>query len=259
MLPVLFSIGPIKIYTFGVFLVLSFFWGSFLLWRLIKLTAYKEEVIFDGVFISLAVALFFARLFYVLAHFSEFGFSFLRFILINGYPGLSIYGGILGATLAIVLFFRIKKIKVFAAIDYFISPLFVALAIGFLGKFFSYYQSNSTLFQSFLFFLLSFFSYRILFLIRQEKLFSGFNFLFFINTFSFSRLFFEKGLIQKILLLLFLTTLIFFLYYFRTALLAKINNLIKIIKSYGKKIFKKRTGAYRSATSSKKERSGTKD
>ncbi|PIZ68201.1 hypothetical protein COY13_01625, partial [Candidatus Roizmanbacteria bacterium CG_4_10_14_0_2_um_filter_36_35] len=62
MLPVLLDLKFIKIYTFGVFLMLGFLWASFVLWRNIRLTSHKEEEIFDGLFLSLLGGLFFGRL-----------------------------------------------------------------------------------------------------------------------------------------------------------------------------------------------------
>jgi prolipoprotein diacylglyceryltransferase len=65
MLPILLDLKIFKIYTFGVFLVLAFFWGSFLIWKLIRLTSMKEEEVFDGLFWGLFGGLFLSRLFYV--------------------------------------------------------------------------------------------------------------------------------------------------------------------------------------------------
>lgn len=137
MLPVLVNLPFIKIYTFGVFLLLAFFWGSFMLWKHILLTSHKEEDIFDGMFIALVAGLFTSRLVYVITHFNDFGFNILRFILINGYPGLSLYGFLLGAVIALYLFFSYKKIKFAEAIDYFVPAAFIALGFGKIGAFFA--------------------------------------------------------------------------------------------------------------------------
>ena len=126
MLPILLDLKFIKIYTFGVFLVLAFFWGSYLLWRLVRLTSFKEEDVFDGLFWSLAGGLFFGRLTYVILNFKEFGFSPLKFILINGYPGLSLYGALFGGFLVISLHFLSKKIKLREVVDYYICLLYTS-------------------------------------------------------------------------------------------------------------------------------------
>jgi len=280
MLPVLLNLGFIKIYTFGVFLVLAFFWGSFLLWRLIRLTSFKEEEIFDGLFWSLAGGLFFGRLVYVILNFKEFGFSLLKFILINGYPGLSLYGAILGGALTISLYFLSKKIKFREAIDYYVPALFLALAFGKLGSFFSGTEVGTktkfllavkyvgfdglrhmpAFYEALAFFLAAFLAYRLIFIIRREKLSTGFNGFFFIWYFSLVYLVFDKLKFAHLYLgkrsfnelvsaILFLTATIYSLYYFRTVIIRSstmiINYLFNHVKKTSQNLYlfaKKKTG-----------------
>jgi len=261
MLPILFSIGPVKIYTFGVFLVLAFFWGSFLLWKLIRLTAFKEEDVFDGLFLSLGFSLLFGRFFYVILNFSDFGFDILKFILINGYPGFSLYGVLLGGFLGLFIFCFFKKIKFFSFIDYFIPPLFLALAFGKLGSFFSGAEIGiktnfflavkyvgfdglrhlTSFYESLFFFLGSYFSYKILFLIRKGKFFSGFLFYLFVWYFSLVYFFFDSMKENRLFFfgfsfnmivsqLILLTTTVFFLYYFRNQLFLILRHYVRFFK-----------------------------
>ncbi|MBI1862506.1 prolipoprotein diacylglyceryl transferase [Candidatus Microgenomates bacterium] len=188
MLPVLVNLPFLKIYTFGVFLLLAFFWGSFMLWKYVLLTAYKEEDIFDSLFVSLIVGLFTSRLVYAMTHFKEFGFNVLRFILINGYPGLSLYGFLAGVTLALYLYFQYKKIKFREAIDYFIPAGFIALGFGKMGAFFAAVEVGTKttiplamkyfgaaglrhltpLYESVFFFAGAFAAYKIVFAVRRN-------------------------------------------------------------------------------------------
>ena len=137
MLPVLVNLGFIKIYTFGVFLVLGFFWAIFLLWKNIRLTAFKEEDVFDGLFLSMFGAIFFGRLIYVFLNFKDFGFNLLKYILINGYPGISLYGSIFGGFLVLYLLTNSRKLNFNDLIDYLISPIFIGMVFGKIGAFFS--------------------------------------------------------------------------------------------------------------------------
>lgn len=137
MIPVLIHFGFVKIYTMGVFLVLAFLAAAFVFWKNLKLTSYKEEEIFDGLFISILGGLFGARLVYVLLNFDQFGFSILRFLLINGYPGLSIFGALVGSFITMVIFARPRKISVLDLAEYIVSPLFLALSISKVGSFLS--------------------------------------------------------------------------------------------------------------------------
>ncbi|MFS8158690.1 MAG: prolipoprotein diacylglyceryl transferase family protein, partial [Candidatus Roizmanbacteria bacterium] len=137
MIPVLFNAPFLKIYTFGFFLVLAFYWGLFWFWRVIKLTSYKEETMFDGVFVSLLGALISSRLFYTLVNFDQFGTNILKYILVNGYPGGSLYGFILGFFLTFYLFCKVEKISFDHAVDYIVSPLLLSFGIVKIGAFFS--------------------------------------------------------------------------------------------------------------------------
>jgi len=249
MLPVLLSFGPVKIYTFGVFLVLSFFWASFLLWRLIRLTSFKEEDVFDGLFWSLAGGIFLGRLIYVILNFNQFGFNILKFILINGYPGFSIFGVIFGGLLTLLLFCYHKKIKYKELIDYFIPSIFLAFGLGKLGGFFSgeeigtvtkfllriRYVGNDGLrhltsfYECLLFLAGAFLAYKIIFLIRKEKLNQGMNLYFFLWYFSLVYFVFDKlkgyhlyflsySFNWGVSLIIVLILSFYFLYYFRNSI-----------------------------------------
>ncbi|MBI4226044.1 prolipoprotein diacylglyceryl transferase [Candidatus Roizmanbacteria bacterium] len=253
MLPVLLDLKFIKIYTFGVFLVLAFFWGSFILWKNIRLTPQKEDEIFDGLFFSLIGSLFFARFFYVILNFNKFGFNILKFILINGFPGLSLYGSLFGGILSLYIFFLVKKIDFVEVVDYFITPLFIVLAFGKLGSFFSGSEVGvktnfflsikyvgydglrhlTPLYEAIFFCLGAYISYRLLFEVRKQKITRGFVFYFFCWYFALTYFLFDKIKTNSLYLipiksgqtslsfnfmlsvLILLTFSFYFLYYFR--------------------------------------------
>lgn len=258
MLPVFLDLKVIRIYTFGVFLVLAFFWASFLLWKNFLLTTHKEEDVFDGLFISLAVGIFVSRLVFVALHFGDFGFSVSKFILINGYPGLSLYGFIAGVLLGLYLFFLSRKVKFREVVDYFTPSAFLALAIGQIGSFFSGSTAEATntklfllsfipVYKALLFFLGAFLTYKILFAIRREKYFKSFNLIFFVWYYSLVESVFElvMGGKNAIIglnfntvtpLVLLLTTTFYFLYYFRSVVFRQFVAIRKQgVKKNGKK------------------------
>jgi phosphatidylglycerol---prolipoprotein diacylglyceryl transferase len=269
MLPVLLDLKFIKIYTFGIFLVLAFFWGSFSLWKNIRLTSHKEEEIFDGVFTSLLGGLFFSRFIYVLFNFKDFGFNFLKFILINGYPGLSLYGFIIGGIFSLYLYLSGKKIKFDSIIDYFISSFFLALAFGKLGSFFSGvevgtktkfflsvkylgydgYRHITPFYEALLFFLAASISQKLIFEIRKEKYSHGFIFKFFIwvlalanyafDQFKANKLFFlGRNFDKDVSFFLLLTFSLYFIYYFRSFIGKGFKSFINYLKKHGQKIIK---------------------
>lgn len=230
MFPILFVSGVLKIYTLGFFLVLALFFGLFWLWKMIKLTSYKEEDVFDMFFISLLGSIFFARLVYVLASFDKFRFDLLKFILINGYPGLSLFGALYGGMLVLFLYVLRKKITFLDIADYFVSPVFLALGIGKIGSFLSGEESLVALVESVLFFALAYAGYTIVRAIRRGKFTTGTAFYFFLLTFSFTNLlldnlklnhlyFLRFSLNVAVSVVVFIGTAGYFIYYFRHEIL----------------------------------------
>lgn len=260
MLPVLLNLGFIKIYTFGVFLVLAFFWSMFLFWKNTRLTSHKEEEVFDGLFIALFAGLFVGRLVYVALHLKTFGFDFFKFILINGYPGLSVYGTLIGGVIAFVIFCNIKRIHFTDIIDYIVPPLLIALGIGKLGSFFSGVEVGAktkfpvalryvnfdgprhltALYEAVIFFIAAYFAYRMLFAIRRDKLSKGTTFFFLGWVFSLVYFIMDPLKTNRVLVLgqstnwiisavLLLTFTLYFLYHLRTRFF---NGLSKITNSH---------------------------
>ncbi|MDO8497302.1 MAG: prolipoprotein diacylglyceryl transferase [bacterium] len=269
MLPVLLDLKVIKIYTFGVFLVLSLFWGAFLLWRNVRLTQYKEEDIFDSMIVSLIGGMFVGRLVYVLLNWSSFGFDILKFILINGYPGFSFYGCIAGGMLFLGIYFSFKKIKFNEIIDYLVTPLFVALGISKIGAFFAGtevgtktkfpialkyvgfdgFRHLTPLYEGILFFLGAFISYKIMFAIRRDKYKKGFLFQFFFWYLALVYFLFDpiksyhvmvlnQSFNRMVSLIILLTFSFYFLYYFRSLFTSGLGSFINLLSKYGKGTYK---------------------
>lgn len=253
MLPVLLDLQVIKIYTQGVFLVLAFFWGMFFLWKNILLTSYKEEDIFDALFVSLLGGLFFGRLLHVILHFDTFGFDILKFILMNGYPGLSFIGGIVGGFVTLYLYLTAHKMKFSKVMDYAAAPILLALGIGKIGAFFagSEIGTKTTFFlavkytnfdglrhltpfyEGILLLIGSFIAYKLLFSIRRGILEDGFNFVFTVGYLSFVYLVFDIIKLDRVMVfgysfnmmvsaIMLLTVTLYVLYYFRAAMSEKI-------------------------------------
>ncbi len=261
MLPVLLNFGFLKIYTYGVFLVLGFFWAIFLLWKNIRLTSFKEEDVFDGLFLSMFGSLFFGRLVYVALNFRDFGFSILKFLLINGYPGLSLYGCLFGGLLVLYFYTNSKKLNFNDLIDYLVTPVFISLVFSKIGAFFSGVEVGTktnfllkikyvgfdgarhlvALYEGLFLIIGLSLAYQILFEIRKEKYYKGFLLKFFLWFFALTtvlfdnirdnRLYFQGLSLDFLVSLIILLTISFhFVYYFR-------NGILSFIKYYGQKIF----------------------
>ncbi len=278
MLPILTHIAGLKFYTFGAFLVLAFFWSTFLLWKNIRLTSYREEDIFDGLFWSLVGGLFISRLIYVVLNFSKFGLNILKFILINGYPGMSLYGFLLGFCLSLLFFCMSRKIVIRQIVDYFVAPASVALGFGKIGSFFAgseigivtkfplhvLYQGVTghrhitALYEAAIFFVLAYLVSRILFAVRRGRFFDGFGFYFFVWTFALITLLSDFIKAQHLLIFgfsfnmlvsafLLLTFSLYFLYYFRNLIGDRFARIGSLLFRHGRK---NKTGVHKKAAES---------
>lgn len=113
--PVLFKILSFPIHSYGFMLALSFFFGIWLSSYRAKKRGLNPEIVADVGFWVILAAIIGARLYYVFLHFDEFQGNLLS--IINpfqggtvGIGGLVMYGGFIGAIIAGVLYFNLKKI-----------------------------------------------------------------------------------------------------------------------------------------------------
>lgn len=109
MLPLLFTVGPFTVYTFGFLLGIGFFFASFIIWRRLRELGLREEKIIDGIIFCALLGLFFSRVFFIIHHFQDFGALLSRWILLRRYPGISFWGGIGGFFLGLFLFCHFQK------------------------------------------------------------------------------------------------------------------------------------------------------
>lgn len=109
MLPILFSIGPVTIYSLAFFLAAGFLTSSFILWRRLKDLGLKEEKILDLVVVMTLVSLLMARIFFVLQNLRYFGLFTSRWFLPGRYPGFSFWGTLIGIFLSLTWFIKKEK------------------------------------------------------------------------------------------------------------------------------------------------------
>lgn len=139
MLPVLFKVGSITIYTYGIFVALALFWFLYIAWRHVRITKHKEEEVFDRVFLGMLAGLFFGRLFYMLFHLDViFKKGIIAFFAFHLYPGIHGFSVILFMGAAIILLLaREKKYSGTEILAYLTPALFVFLAILSVGGLFA--------------------------------------------------------------------------------------------------------------------------
>lgn len=135
MFPILIKLGIFELSSYGVFLALAILSGSFVVWRNIRNYGFSDDKIFDHLVITVTSALVGARIFFAVIHPQVFSLSYLRIFLIWQFPGLALWGGVLGVILAFGLFTATQKIPYLYYFDaYGLSLPLVAMCIS-LGVF----------------------------------------------------------------------------------------------------------------------------
>lgn len=114
--PVLFSIGPLHVFSYGVLMAMGFFLGMFFVKReFVKLGIHKDVAV-DFAMTVLIWGVIGARLFYVFSNLNWFLENPLDiFMIYRG--GLIYYGGLIFACLAAIIFLKIKKLNLGLVLD----------------------------------------------------------------------------------------------------------------------------------------------
>jgi phosphatidylglycerol:prolipoprotein diacylglycerol transferase len=140
MYPVLFSAGPIKIYSFGVFALLAVIVGAFVIWRegrQAKPEKFDEEKLLDFLLYVGIFGLLGARIYYLVLHFEDFGLNPFYWILIFHFPGLSFIGAIIGGLVGAFIFAKRTGWSFFQIGDFLVLGASLGEAIGRIGAFLS--------------------------------------------------------------------------------------------------------------------------
>lgn len=135
MYPILFSIGPVQIFSFSVFLILSWCVFSFLFWKKLRAqAALMEERIFDLMFYSTLGAAVAARVGFVLTHGSLFADNMLKIVALWIQPGLSFFSGLVAFVLILLYLSRAYKTRVGLVLDVLAVSLPWAFVVGKIGS-----------------------------------------------------------------------------------------------------------------------------
>jgi phosphatidylglycerol:prolipoprotein diacylglycerol transferase len=129
--PVLFEIGPIKIYSFGLMMGISFIVANYLLVQEFKRRRIPEEMAGTITLIALVAGVLGSKLFSIFENWDRFvadpaGEFFSA-------AGLTVYGGIILATLGIWYYVRKKRVPFLRVADAAAPTVILAYGIGRIG------------------------------------------------------------------------------------------------------------------------------
>jgi phosphatidylglycerol:prolipoprotein diacylglycerol transferase len=131
MIPKLFQIGPIPVYSYGLMLGISFIVASFLISSEFKRKKMDENVAVNITFLALIGGIIGAKLLYIIEEWSYItSLSVNKLFSTDGLfsaQGLTFYGGFILATIMIYIYVRAKKIPFLRVCD----TAALSLAIGY--------------------------------------------------------------------------------------------------------------------------------
>ncbi len=134
MLPTLFEIGPIHIYSYGLMFALGVLAAIFYLSKQEPVGNLQKNQMVDLILILTFVGVLGGRAFYVLDHWDYFKESPVEaFMIWQG--GLVIYGGLIAAVAGLLIFCIVKRINPFRLTDLYFPAVSLAMAFGRIGCF----------------------------------------------------------------------------------------------------------------------------
>ncbi len=136
MYPVLFKIGSVSIYSYGLFVAAGFLIASFLMLRDSAKEGLPRESVLDSLIAILAGGVIGGRLLYVVINWGYFSSDPIKMIMLNE-GGMAIHGAIVLGFIAGVVTARIKGLPVWKTADIIAPYIALGQAIGRIGCFFN--------------------------------------------------------------------------------------------------------------------------
>ena len=130
------SLGPLTIYLYGIVIALGLLAAVLYALRRSREFGLKQDDILDGVLWVTPFSILCARAYYCAFTWSEYRDNPISVLYIwNG--GLAIYGAVLGAIVGVIVFCKIKKVKLGAVLDIVALGFLIGQSAGRWGNFFN--------------------------------------------------------------------------------------------------------------------------
>ena len=130
------EIGSMKIYLYGLIIATGLILAVTYAMRRCKQFGIREDDILDGVLWIAPVSIVCARLYYVIFEWEHYAANPISALYIwEG--GLAIYGAVIGAAVCVVLYCRLRKIRMRAGLDLVSLGFLIGQSIGRWGNFFN--------------------------------------------------------------------------------------------------------------------------
>ena len=135
--PQLLEVGPLKLHFYGLVIALGLMLAVMYALRRSKEFGLRDDDILDGVLWVTPFAILCARAYYVIFQWNELYADDPISALYIWQGGLAIYGGVIGAAIGVIVFCRVRKIKVSTVLDLVSMGFLIGQAMGRWGNFFN--------------------------------------------------------------------------------------------------------------------------
>ena len=130
------ELGPLNIHFYGLVIALGLILAVVYACRRSKEFGITEDDLLDGVLWVTPFAILCARAYYCVFSWESYADNPISVLYIwNG--GLAIYGGVIGAVLGVIVFCRIKKLKIATILDMVMIGFLIGQSLGRWGNFFN--------------------------------------------------------------------------------------------------------------------------
>ncbi len=131
-----FELGPLDIRIYGIMIALGLMLAIFYACGRSREFGMTSDDLTDGALCIVPFAVICARLYYCIFDWDSFASNPIR-ILYIWEGGLAIYGGVIGAAIGILVYAKVKKIKIGAVLDITSLGFLIGQSIGRWGNFFN--------------------------------------------------------------------------------------------------------------------------
>lgn len=132
--PIFMKLGPINIYWYSIFILISLIIGGFLVQKEAKKHNIDQDLLVDLVFYTVPIAIICARIYYVIFNLDFYVMNPMEIFYI-WHGGLAIHGAIIGGLLFLYYYCKKKKLSLLLITDIIVISLFLGQALGRWGNF----------------------------------------------------------------------------------------------------------------------------
>ena len=134
--PRVLSLGPLSIHLYGMAIALGLLLAVMYACRRSKEFGIKEDDLLDGVLWVTPFAIVCARIYYCAFSWDQYAADPIS-VLYIWQGGIAIYGGVIGAVLGVIVFCKIKKLKIAMVLDLVLMSFLIGQSLGRWGNFFN--------------------------------------------------------------------------------------------------------------------------